>query len=546
MTIQPIDKNPQILIRKNKSLLRKINSAIAKTVSPQSNVLLLVTDLNEGLQSSNAKERKTTLITALAKYAKLVQEYTKHPMSDLELILAYYAFLGDHNAPYIMPKIDTVREIIVLGFSLVINKIMFPTQAHIVVYPDENVMNLIKDSAIIAPIFEAIKLPVVAQVAQEDDPANIEKVYLESVVLTLEEFYLNATLEDNLIASITDNFTTPVNLYLIDAYVMLVNPTTLKIARRYAMRDEKPDPFINRVKLFVNSLTSTTNPNESKSDVIIDSIKGTYKFTKKGIDAVNREFGQQAFDPSTRLGGRLHAGMSAKFFMKRSDDATLPTEYKIEDKKLVKLNLYLPNIKEAIEALEDIPITLPTYVINETTLLNTLAYSKINVAIELQDVDNVMQLLGLRQLKPYRYESLIKNDSKIERIDFEQSLGLAMMHLNMYISNLRNAILNEESVTNKMLFSNINFENDESSIISDKDTITSITIIMDDIRNFLQDYLAEIEGMRSAILSGQLFRDDYFELIDNLEDALTRAQIKAIKRIDKNKTLTYKESEVSS
>lgn len=543
-------KNVATLLRKNRSLLKKVNTQIKDVQLPKTNSGLLRTEIVEQLTHDVAKVRKTALIRSLAMYVKLVNNYTSQEMSDLEVVLAYYAHRGEHTASYVFPKLESVRHEIVLGFGLILNYVMYPNEPNIVVYADEQLDELFASTANLTDIFEAIKIPVVVQMAKNEDITETIDTYKSKIVFTIEEFYLDTLIEDNLINEITNHFTTPIHLYLMDAYTSLIDPAHVKIARRYNVLNEKPDPFIPRVKTFVETLTSSSDPTDQSVDVWIEKEAAIYQFTAKGEKAVRKEFGEQALDSTTRLGGRLHAGMAAQFLLTRAEQAVTPTEYQIENGKLVKLNIYIPNVKEAIEAKEGLEITLPMYVANELTMLNTLPYALLQVAFVTSDVvPDTLQLLGLRQLKPFRFETISSaKDSRIERIDFEQSLGQSLYIMNAYIGDLRNHVLEVDTkdLNVEKLFPHVKFETKDPLVFTDDQVILAVTTIMDAIREYLKDYLADVEAIRGGILSDQVFKDNYYELVDNLDIALRDAQLKALTLIFKDKNLIFKESETQS
>lgn len=543
-------KNAELLLRKNRSLLKKVKTKMKNVQLPQTNSGLLRAEIVEKLTHSTAKVRKNAIIECLAKYAKLVNTYTSENMSDLEIILAYHAHIGEHGASYVFPKFTNVQQEIVLGFDLILNYIMYPDEPHIVVYSDDQRNRLSANTASLTGICEEIKIPMVVQMSQSTDIENTINTYKSKIVFTTEEFYLDALIEDNVINEITNHFKTPIHLYLMDAYTSLLDPAHVKIARRYNVLQEKPDPFISRVKTFVEKLSSSEDPTNQDVDVWVEKEAAIYRFTENGESAVYKEFGNQALDMKTRLGGRLHAGMAAQFLLTRKDNAIAPTEYQIADGKLVKLHLYIPNVKEAIEAKEGLEITYPMYVANELTMLNTLPYALLHMAfVSSEDVPDTMQLLGLHQLKPFHFETLTNgNDSKIERIDFEQSLGQSLYIMNAYIGDLRNHVLEVDTkdLDIEKLFPHLRFETSEPLVFTDNQVVIAVTTIMDSIREYLKDYLADAEAIRGGILSGQVFKDNYYDLIDNLDLALRDAQLKALKLVFKDKNLIFKESETQA
>ena len=401
------NKLNSILLRKHKTLIKRVNTRFKDITSVPSDEWKLKQEIEDYLNSPNSKIRKNRVIDLLAKYSNVVQKTTDAPMSDLELVLAYNVYVGDKVYPYALAKIPDVRQAIVLGFSLIMNYVINPNQPQVVVYPEVHFLKLTEDIALLAPVLESVHIPIFPNLSQSQDDEALLDIYRKKIVFATEERYLNLLLQDNAIATLTYNFTHPIHLYLIGAYESLIDPENVMISRNYGIRVESEDPFIKRVKGFVDMLVSTEDPKDLSADVFIDQGLSSYKLLESGIEKTNKEFGQQAFDVTSRLGGRFHAGVAAKFLMNKVTTARTPIDYEVEDDKIVRINRYMPHLKEALEANEGIPVTYPTFVTNELTMINTLSVSLIHVAFEqTETVNDLLQLIGFKQLKPYIFNTL--------------------------------------------------------------------------------------------------------------------------------------------
>lgn len=493
----------------------------------------LTSEIEDSIKSPNSKIRKNRVINLLAKYSNLVQETTDAPMSDLELVLAYNVYVGDKVSPYALAKIPDVRQAIVLGFSLMMNYVINSNQPQVVVYPEVHFLKLTEDVALLAPVLEAVHIPIVPNLSPSQDNETLVDIYRMKIVFATEERYLNLLLQDNAIATLTHNFMHPIHLYLIGAYESLIDPANVMISRNYGIRAESEDPFIKRVKEFVDTLVSTDDPKDLSADIFIDQGLSSYKLLESGIEKTNKEFGEQAFDVTSRLGGRFHAGVAAKFLMNKVETARTPIEYEVEGDKIVRINRYMPHLKEALEANEGLPVTYPTFVTNELTMINALSVSLIHVAFEqTETVNDFLQLLGFKQLKPYSFNTLENfYDIRIEFIDFEQSLGQALFMLNKYISDLREEVLTQENPRLSVIYSRLDIVSSEQLQMTDEILINSVTYIMDNIRAYLETYFENVEALRGGILTGIAYQDHYLNLVDDLDKALKDAQLKAFTKV---------------
>lgn len=536
-------KHLKKLVRKNQGLLRKVKNLTQFANIPLENSRILASDLATKLENPDLKIRKTTNINLLAAYTRLIKDVYNFELSDSEIVLASIMHERAKHGSYVIPKIEGIHYELVLAFGVIVDFITQPGIPHVILYADKYLDKLDSNFEFLKPLFNALRIPQFKH-DSDLDTQDIKNIYTNKIVFTTPEFYLGSLLKDTVAEDITYKFSQSIQIYAMGPYSIALDPNSITIARTYDYKEESEDPFIKRVTQFVRTLKTGELSND-ETDISIDENSYKYTLTEKGKDAIITEFGSGALDISTRLGGRLHAGIIAEFMMNKVDDLENPMDYVISKDNHLKLNIYIPNIKEAVESKEGLKVTYPVHVANELTFLNTTLISYIKMGFEFRETcEFELQVIGLTPPKPFKYESTSNNyDTSIELADFEQTVGQAIFLMRGYVEDLREELSSEREINLAYALPNIDLVNAEALKLTKSDFKIIANEIMKSLRNHLENYFNNIESIRGGIISGQVSNPNYFVLIDDMDIGISNAQLDALKDHFNRHNFTITESE---